>query len=538
MHAERRVECRRGLVGHETGDVAARARGFLGGGDRLPDVAGPVGAQHAARPGKDDSAGGAGEVENEPDHAPISTPPDPGVNEKSAELAGSDPPTNREVTALLKPLRETVERVRSTLWFVPATIVLASIGLAIGMIAIDESVGREALAHFPRIFGADAESSRSMLLAIGSSMITVAGVTFSITVLAVAQASSQYTSRVLRNFMSDWHNQVVLGVFVGVFAYSLVVLRTIRGGDEDLLFIPSLSVAGAFLLALVAIGFLIYFIHHIAESLQAATLLARVREETTQVIERLFPEPLGEEAEDVDARELEEREWVTVRARRTGYVQSLDNRELLNVAGRAGVLVRMERGIGEFVVEEEPIASLSGERADDPRLADRVERCFALRPYRTVHQDPAFGVRQIVDVALKALSPSLNDTTTAIICIDHLSALLVRLAARRIEHRVREADGRLRVIARGPTFAGMLDTAFDQIRRSAAEKPGVLQRMIEALIRIGNFATNAARRRELARHVRLIVETAERSVSAPEALADLQDRARRALAALEEPQGR
>ena len=170
-------------------------------------------------------------------------------------------------------LRTLLIQLRSSLWFLPTLIVLGSGALAIAFIEIDSRVSLKLLTNFPRLFGAGAEGSRGMLTSIAGSMITVAGVTFSITIVALSQASSQYSSRVLRNFMRDRGNQAVLGVFLGIFTYCLLVLRAIRGGDEGG-FVPSLSVFGALILALVAIGFLIFFIHHAASSLQASNVIA------------------------------------------------------------------------------------------------------------------------------------------------------------------------------------------------------------------------------------------------------------------------
>ena len=166
-------------------------------------------------------------------------------------------------------------RLRDSLWFVPSLIVLAAVLLAIGMVELSALAPSEALARWPRLFGAGADGSRSMLSAIAGSMITVAGVTFSITMVAVTQASAQYTPRILRNFMRDRANQAVLGIFVGIFAYCLVVLRTIRGGDGPD-FVPSLAVLVGILLALLGIAVLIFFIHHIATALQASEIIARI----------------------------------------------------------------------------------------------------------------------------------------------------------------------------------------------------------------------------------------------------------------------
>lgn len=184
--------------------------------------------------------------------------------------------------------------VRDSLWFVPATMIFGAVALALGIIEVSDRVDREVLLRYPRLSGAGAASSREMLSTIASAMMTVAGVTFSITTVAVTQASSQYTSRILRNFMRDRQNQVTLGTLTGVFVYCLVVIRTVRG-DDDLRFIPEIAVLGAFVLAVVAIGVLVFSIHHVASSLQASSILSRISTETVAAVEHLFPEGIGEE---------------------------------------------------------------------------------------------------------------------------------------------------------------------------------------------------------------------------------------------------
>lgn len=204
--------------------------------------------------------------------------------------------------------------MRASFWFVPAVIVLGAVGLATAVIGVDANVKLRFVEEWPLLFGAGAAGSRGLLTAVASSMITVAGVVFSITIVALSLTSSQYTSRVLRNFMRDRINQVVLGVFVGIFAYCLVVLRTIRGGDEGA-FVPSLAVLGGLLLAFVGIGFLIYFIHHIALSIQASSIIAAVASETIAAVDHLFPNGLGENI-DTDSNDdelsVEGRDWTAV----------------------------------------------------------------------------------------------------------------------------------------------------------------------------------------------------------------------------------
>lgn len=417
----------------------------------------------------------------------------------------------------MNQLRRHWEALRSSFWFIPSLIVTGAVVLAVSLIEVDLSANHVQLAdRWPRLFGAGADGSRGLLSAIAGSMITVAGVTFSITVLALTLASSQYTSRILRNFMRDRGSQTVLGVFVGVFAYCLVVLRTIRGGDEGA-FVPGLAVLGALLLALVAIGLLIFFIHHIAASLQATSIIASVATETFEAIERLFPDRIGGQAavgHRSDERDdaLASRAWSTIPARTTGYIHGVDADALFDLAEEQGVIVRMEKGIGEFVIEACPLASVSGKPPDDETVR-KLNAAYSVGRHRTVHQDVGFGIQQVVDVALKALSPGINDTTTAVNCVDYLGAILARLAARRVEPPSRFEGGGLRVIACGPTFPGLLAGAFDQIRQNAEGNVAVLTRLLEILATIDGQTSDDRRRDAIRQQAALVAETAERSVS-------------------------
>jgi uncharacterized membrane protein len=377
----------------------------------------------------------------------------------------------------------------------------------------------------PLLFGAGAEGARGMLTAIASSMITVAGVIFSITIVALSLASSQYTSRVLRNYMKDRTNQATLGVIVGVFVYCLVVLRTIRGGDEGS-FVPSLSVLFGVVLAFVAIGYLIYFIHHIASSIQAAHILESVTAETLAAVDHLFPENLGRGADPVEQVEAPaaatETVWSIVPALRTGYLQRVDSEALLRFAREQGRVVRMERGIGEFAIESTPLVALSGAAAADARATARLNRAFIINRLRTVEQDASFGIRQIVDVALKALSPGINDTTTAVMCVNYLSAILTRLAQRRIASPYRMDAGELRVIARGPSFASLVREAFDQIRQNAGGNVAVLGQLLQSLRVLAGTTENSHRRRVLTEQVEAVAEVVSRTIPFPRERAELE----------------
>ncbi len=421
--------------------------------------------------------------------------------------------------------------LRSSLWFVPVLMVIGSAVLALVFIEVDGRTNRELLAEYPRIFGAGADGSRGMLSSIAGSMITVAGLTFSLTILAMAQASSQYTSRVLRNFMRDRSNQFVLGFFVGIFAYSLIVLRTIRGGDEGR-FIPSLAVLFGLVLAISSVGVLIFFIHHIASSIQASSIISAGAAETIGAVARLFPHEVGEESEESEALlsevVLEDRLWHPIPARSTGYVRNVDTNGLVSFAVERDCVIRMERGLGSFVVKDSPLvwlteSSPAGHELDETTIT-KLNELFTIDHYRTIDQDVAFGIRQIVDIALKALSPGVNDTTTAVVCIDYLGAILVDLARRRIEQHYRAPDGVLKVIAEGATFESLVRGAFDQIRDVAADNTAIYLRLLRALETVAERTLAQGRRETLANQVALIAEEADRELASNYNLTRVRER--------------
>ncbi len=321
----------------------------------------------------------------------------------------------------MNKLKQLWSTLRGSFWFLPSLIVAGSIAVAFALIQVDTVGSQQWMSRWPRLFGASAAGARGVLSTIAGSMMTVVGVTFSMVLVTLALASSQYTSRILRNFMRDRVTQVVLGIFAGIFTYCLIVLRTIRGGDAAG-FIPSLAVTFGVVLAISGIGALIFFIHHIAASIQASTIIASVAEETLAAVDRLFPQKLGQtpvdDDEDQSPLPLPERNWQAVPARGNGYIQAVDNATLLRLARKHQTIVRMERGIGEFVVQNTTLASLALAVPPEPELIAALQAAYSIHRLRTVEQDASFGIRQLVDIALRALSPGINDTTTAVMCVE------------------------------------------------------------------------------------------------------------------------
>lgn len=400
----------------------------------------------------------------------------------------------------------------ASFWFLPTLIVAINALLALGLIEVDSSGSRDWMDEWPRLFGASAAGSRGMLATIAGSMTTVVGVTFSMTLVALTLASSQYTSRVLRNFMGDRVTQVVLGIFAGIFTYCIIVLRTVRGGEEGG-FVPSLSVTFSVVLAIGGIGTLIFFIHHIASSIQASSIIASVTKETLEAVERLFPDKAGDE--NPEAVTLSAQIWQAVPADRNGYLQGVDYAALLRLAREHKTIVRMEVGVGKFVVENTLLASLALDNAPDKEIISQLRSAYRIDRYRTVKQDCAFGIRQLVDMALRALSPGINDTTTAVMCVDHLTAILARLAVREMPSAHRHENGELRLIAIGETFAGLVADAFDEIRGSSGGNVTIMLCMLDALQTIAGLTDCPNQRRVLSEQTEYIAELAGRTIEAP-----------------------
>ncbi len=420
---------------------------------------------------------------------------------------------------MINRLRQFWSDLQSSLWFVPTLMVLAALGAAVFWIEVDRKIDHDWLVAYPRLFGAGADGTRGMLTAIASSMITVAGLTFSLTIVAMAQASSQYSSRVLRNFMRDRRNQFVLGYFLGVFAYCLIVLRSIRGGDEGR-FIPSLAAVCGLALAIASIGVLIFFIHHIATSIQASVIVKTAAEETIEAVRRLFPKELGREAAGEEKEEMSEKieraRWHPVAAGQNGYIQNVDAEGLIRFAEKRGCVLRMERGIGEFVVRGAPLVSIAAEAGEglDEDECGELRSLYSVGAQRTIDQDAAYGIRQIVDAALKALSPGVNDTTTALIAIDYLTAILSELGGRNVEDIYRTRDGAGKIIARAATYGSLVADACDQIRDAAGDNAKVYERLLDLIAMASSPA--AARRGRLSaleKQIELLADEAERSLT-------------------------
>jgi uncharacterized membrane protein len=407
--------------------------------------------------------------------------------------------------------------VGGALWVLPTISVLVFLlaGAALSRVEVDEGSPLAGLA-----FQGTADDARSLLIVVSSTMITVTGLVFALTIVALQIASGQYSPRLLRNFMRDRGTQLVLSIFVGAFAYATAGLYTVGVQDTGQeAFVPRLAVSGSLALALASVGVLIYFIHHLAHSIQIDTVMSQVERETRSVIDDVYPDRSR-------YRSAEERcpepplEAVGLPSARSGYVQAVHPEPLVAVAGRHDLVIVLARQVGDHVVAGTPIAWAWRRSAGPPPGADTLAGAVAdavqVGFERTMVQDIGFGIRRLVDIANKALSPAINDPYTGVQAVQHLSVLLCGLARLRLgDWMVRDALGELRVAVPRPTFPDYLRLGTAQIRRYGAAEPAVTRSLIVLLRDAGTSSATEDRRLACVRHIRLVLDDARRATAQP-----------------------
>lgn len=405
-------------------------------------------------------------------------------------------------------------RLGQSFWFLPALLCVAAVALAEGLIFVDRQLGDSDLGALDFLITMVGESgSRDLLGAIAGSMLTVASTTFSITIAVLALSSSTYGPRLVRNFMADRGNQLVLGIFVATFLYSLVVLRSIRviGTDQGDYFVPHLAVNVAVLLAVLSIGVLVYFIHHISDSVQVWTLADQVRTDLIEVVNRLYPEGSGQEVigghADPHVPKQLDTDGVLLTSHESGYVQDIDLDGLLSLAHEHDLLISLKVRPGKHVTEGAGLAVLWPPGDVNDNVSGSARQAVRIGRARTPLEDVEFAALLLEEMAVRALSPSANDPYTAINALDSLASGLVLLAGRRMPSPYRyDHEGRLRVIAPTVSFVHILDHLLDAMRSYAVEHPTVLHRTLELVAQVGAVCQDRAARDRMDTHVGRLVE--------------------------------
>lgn len=364
-------------------------------------------------------------------------------------------------------IRARLQAIRSSYWFVPSIMAFVAVLLGAGMVWLDVRLGTSWIKGISWYQQIGVDGAREVLSTIAGSMITVAGVVFSITIVALSYASGQYGPRVLTNFMSDRGNTITLGTFIATFLYCLAILRTIHGGEQD--FVPQLSVLVALLLAICSIGVLIFFIHHVPQTIHINHVVARIGEQLVHDAGERFPDMIGYEEPSKSQPIPTTSAWQVVRSDVTGYLQSIDEDRLLQLAEERDVLVRLRYRPGDFILAGRGLADVSLPGRLDEEFCSELRECFTPGRKRTPEHDIMFLVSELVEIAARALSPGINDPMTAVTCLDWLGAGGTEFTRRRMPEPVRvDEAGNPRVIAVPISFTGFLDSSFGRLRHYAA----------------------------------------------------------------------
>jgi uncharacterized membrane protein len=420
------------------------------------------------------------------------------------------------------------EALRTTLWLVPTVMVVGVCVLFVMTYAVDRAVA-DGLVELPGWIRTDGpDAARQVLIGLAAAVITVAGVVFSITILALTLASQQFGPRMLRNFIRDRGTQLTLGAFVSTFVYSLLTLGSVSN-QRAVEFVPNLSIVVALGLTLGSVLVLIYFIHHVATSIQLTSVVSSIARDFQTTVDEVF----GEEAElsagvgeaGLSMAELAVRMdqyGTTVPATASGFLQAVGHGRLVRIASSSDAVIRLLNRPGHFLVEGRPLAVVWPAEAA-PAVAKALGRAHVVGPYRTLTQDLGFAVDQLAEIALRALSPAVNDTFTALNCIDWLGDGLCKISARPLPGGIyRDGRGLVRLIDPAITYQRLVKGAFDTIRQAGRGMPAVYIRQLQILEKILQYVAGEGQGDVLIRHADMILRSSEESVPETNDRADVR----------------
>ncbi|GGY51952.1 DUF2254 domain-containing protein [Parvularcula lutaonensis] len=408
-------------------------------------------------------------------------------------------------------LLQFIQDLRASYWFLPSLMVFAAFVLAYATHAIDIRLDPSIMRGFGPLSVAEPTGARAILTTIAGSIIGVAGVTFSITIATVSFASGNYGPRLIGNFMRDRGNQVTLGVFIGTFVYCLLVLGTVRdaSGVEDgyEVFVPYLSLLVTLMLAILSIAMLIYFFHHVPESIDIQHLTTEIGRELREDVRRLFPNDYdGEEpahgvpeAFDVACAGRQRRR---VTAGKDGYITTIAVRQIEEIAAEKDLLIDLQYRPGDFITREDVLMDVYTNK-DDPLSEDalaRLQGTFSVGQQRTPEQNVLFLVDTLVEIAARALSPGINDPQTAIACFDWLRAGANGFGKKENE----DSTSPLRVRISEVTFADFIDRAFRRSRPYAAADRNAALHLVTVLTEIAAFLPEGERRDLVIKELRML----------------------------------
>lgn len=382
-----------------------------------------------------------------------------------------------------------LDKLQESIWFLPLLCVIFALGLAVFARWVDSQVLDASELALAGLQPGSPDGVRSVLATIASTMIGLAGVSFSITVVTLSLASSQFGPRLLRNFTRDPRNHLVLGILMGVFVYALALLATVRSIEDVDFETPVAGISIAFLLALMGLGAFAYFVNNVATSIQATHVVARVHAELITSVDHFFPKSTEaknhwttEEIENADHRS---RNKHPVKAKRSGYLQAVAIESLVEEAAKADLVIELCVHPGSYLIEGKPVLSVYADKEISEELAKRFAGNLLQGTSKTTEQDFEFSIAQLVEIAVRALSTGVNDPFTAMNCIDYLGSALARISALDMPDNVfYDEDERVRLVLLPVTFPEILAAGVTQIRQNAKTSPAVAIRLIEMLTEI------------------------------------------------------
>lgn len=415
-------------------------------------------------------------------------------------------------------------RVRGSYWFIPSVMTLAAAALSAVTVEIDRRLGISWVEDVWWVNVNKPEGARVVLSTIAGSMITVAGVTFSVTIAAIATTSSQYGPRLLTNFMHNFGNQVTLGTFIATFMFCVLVLRTIQSeGEANGAFVPHIAIFGGVMFGVASLAVLIYFIHHVPRSISVPVMTAGIGEELIRHIDGLFPTGLGWPAPDEptkspppDDRKYFVENGAEIGTDARGYLQYIDEFALMRIARRSDLVVVLVHQPGDFAVRGKPLAhAWPKDRITSDVVAD-LKKAFVWGHQRTFQQDVMFLVDELVEISIRALSPGVNDAFTAVNCMHWLGYALQAVVERDTPDPCRyDEDGKLRFITRPVTALEMIDGVCDGLRPSAQADRLASLTLMEVIANVIECTRASALVAELRLHADALMEGCEISLKHP-----------------------
>ncbi len=435
-----------------------------------------------------------------------------------------------EFHVLPRPSAWRRDALRTNLWLIPTVEVVAAALLFTVTYQLDQAAYAGDLTLPAWVNNGSADAARQILTGIAAAVITVVGLVFSITIVALTLTSTQFGPRMLRNFIRDRGTQVTLGTFVATFVYAVLVLGSISHGARGD-FVPHLSITMTLGLALASLGVLIYFFHHMAKSIQLPEVIASIARDLAEAIEAeaIVSNEAASTATDAgpSVGELERRldeSGALVPSPTSGYLQFVRYDHLVGIAAESDAVIRLLHRPGHFVLQGLPLATVwPAESASS--ITRSLERAHFTGPNRTLTQDLSFAIDQLVEIALRALSPAVNDTFSAITCVDWLSDGLAKISSRwdpQLVHR--DGLGNVRVIAAEVPYSRFVERSFDKIRQASRAMPAVMIRQLEAIARILVHTTTDDQRTALLAQADMILRSSEDSVREQDDRADVRRR--------------